>query len=167
MTTIQIQNLTSIPAIDDGDVLPIVDVSDGTTYKTTRSNLGRIKVASTSLTSSQIKALQASPVALLSPLGSEKIIQPLGFAMYYTYGTAAYTITGGATLVFTVGIKTAATISQSFLTASVDEYAYAPVVSWTGTKSNFDNTALYIQSSTTPPATGDGTMTVTTWYLVA
>lgn len=124
------------------------------------------------LTSTNILNMYATPVLVLAAPGAALTYQVYGFAINYTYSTAAYAAGGNVTLQFgntahaAAGVMTN-TMANTVFNSATNTYAYATGsgVIVTGTQA-YINTALYISNASGAFTTGSGTASLTIYYQV-
>lgn len=131
-----------------------------------------ILVATPTLTSAQIKAINTSPPTLISAPGSGKIIFPLSCSAKFNYGgTNAFTLGGQINIVY--GIASAPIIMNAIFdvtamrgTASV----YGHIIMFTshGTAATCENAAMsaFAAADFTGNAAGNNTLTFYITYLI-
>jgi hypothetical protein len=116
--------------------------------------------------------MYATPVLVLAAPGAALTYQIYGFAINYTYSTAAYASGGNVTLQFGstahagAGVMTN-TIANTVFNSATNTYAYATGtgVIVTGTQA-YVNTAVYISNASGAFTTGSGTASLTIYYQV-
>lgn len=117
------------------------------------------------LTSAQVKALNATPITLVAAPGLLKAILVDAVYSTLTYVSAAYsTNAAGATLFYTdgSGTNTGITLTQAYLQSSATAQAY--VRGAATSHSPTVNAAIVIKASTTDPTTGDSPIKIRTYY---
>ena len=125
--------------------------------------------ASLSLTTGQIKALNATPLTIVNAPGANKFIQVLHAWGKLTFNSAAYATNLQLDVVYGTVAAIAAKFHTSFLgCTSGTVIKQAAVDQSTGTTASdiAANTALKLQVESGDPATGSGTATVYVTYMV-
>ncbi len=140
-----------------------------------------IRVTSKNITSAQLKALDATPITLLAAPGGHVLYIVTAMALHYRFVTTAYsedvrfalrvfygsTIAGAGDLLVPLGQSGNGALFQQ----TADTYVVTPDIGSTDTlaadtmfaATAIENLPLKI-GLTSPLTTGDGTLTVTTWY---
>lgn len=163
--------------IGNGTDYTVASITAGTGITVTNGS-GSITIATAStileatltLTSGQIKALNSTPLTIVSAPGVGKYIQVVCVSGEYTAVSAAYTTNtllqitaSGATLVQAQNANLLlSTVSRNFV---FDLVTGSATGSTTATQL-LDNTALVVNVATGNPAVGDGTMKLKVFYRV-
>ena len=137
------------PPVPDPAPVPVVDDdadsyvvygfgSDDTPTITTGGNAGAVRIgtvglysATTTLTTAQVNALRAAPIALVASQGANTIIELVSAVITYDYATAGFTVGADEDLVIEYADGTDATASietDGFLTETDDEVRFYPNV---------------------------------------
>lgn len=128
----------------------------------------------TNLTSAQVKALKATPIALTAAPGADKFIQLLGATLTLDYGSNAFTESSDDLVIEyeTSGVDaTAAITSNGFLTATADTLAVAVPAAIAGAATaSFKGKKLMLNNSGDGEIAGnaanDSQLTVAVTYVV-
>jgi len=122
-----------------------------------------IYVAEASLTSAQIKALNTTPVEMVSAPGAGKVLEFAGATFIFDYGTTQYT-SGGAVVLEeeTSGTDLSGTVAAAVVQAAADSITTMIPVAATMTA----NKGIMITCATGDFATGDGVARIKVAYRV-
>ncbi len=133
-------------------------------------------VSSTVLTSTQIKALRATPITLIAAQGSGNAIWLLGIITKFTYGgTNVFVAAAGQTIgvyyVGTAGLQVYTALFNAALTGSSSSYTQVPIVNSGGNATTiFENQAVVAANTVATEITGnaanDNTITINLLYKV-
>lgn len=135
--------------------------SDGTNWTSSAPSAGAILTAEVKLTSAQIKALHATPIAIVATPGSGKVIMVVNAIGRFTYGgTNAFT--AGASQSIDVNLGTAAAgkyftlLANVNVTSTTSGYCYnAPSVTLLGATASFENQPLNLYNPVATEITGN------------
>ena len=133
-TTQYVSNDTKWRNTTSGDVFICVDAGAGTWEKIhdeSESTLGDIKIADKIITTGQVLALNATPIAVLAAVGSGVYPVFLGAYVLLDYNSAAYADDAGEDLVFTQ-LSAGAEVSHTVDGSEFDGTADACI--WVGPK---------------------------------
>ncbi len=126
------------------------------------------QMATVSLTTAQLLALNATPISLVAATGANTMIVVDRVCLQYTYLTTAFTVPGGAQFTFTIGGIAAAT--QVAAAGLVDQTVNKIITSQGGlavnTVSTLTNAPLLLTNTIGALTNGLGSMTATVWYTV-
>jgi len=145
--------------------------SDGTNWVSSAAAGGSVLVATGTLTSSQIKAINSSPIALVAAQGAGKAIIPLQLVVKLNYGSNVFVAGSGQQIRLCYGTSIIATaVSNSIITASSNRMGYSNAFSYTdNAASSTQNVALNFyttDSAITGNASNDSTITWELLYIV-
>lgn len=130
------------------------------------------------ISSAQLLAIFATPIALIAAPGVGFFIYPHKIVMRFIGGGVAYTDAGGGAISFGVGGLSVALASNAIILVTVSPNRRQQVLDWaaaavgvgvTGTAANpptEDNAPLNMSKATGSPLAGTGTMHLTTYYTV-
>lgn len=126
------------------------------------------QVAIVSLTSTQLLALNATPVALVAATGANTMIVVDRVVLEYNYLTTAYTVPGGSQFTFTIG---GVAVATQVAAAGLADQTVNKIIGTAGvlpvtTVSTLTNAALNITNTVGALTNGLGSMTATVWYTV-
>jgi hypothetical protein len=126
-----------------------------------------------SLTSGQILTLKTVPVEIVAAPGAGKIIVPVRVAAAYTHVSAAYTHDGEAFRFGNAALDVGSSAYLASLAGSIVTEAFSQVgIADMDYKGVWPSAQLLNQALTmyypgaSNPAAGNGTMSVTVWYMV-
>jgi hypothetical protein len=128
--------------------------------------------ATISLSPAQLSALHGSPVQLVPAPGTAQVIVPLGAMVVYRPGSAAYAVDNGSHLSIYEGAtsNSIGQISAVSLTGQPGPQAYMALgLNGVGAaQATLENAPLLVQNdSETEWSSGNGTVTITVYYIVA
>ena len=126
--------------------------------------------ATVALTSPNILALDGTPITLVAAQGSGFTIIPLHILITFTGGSAAYTDAGGA-VSFAVGSLSQALASNAIFLTTTSPNVNVEVLNFAATATagnppSCDNAPLTISKITNNFAAGNGTASITVFYIV-
>jgi hypothetical protein len=127
------------------------------------------------IAATDITGIYGTPKVILAAPGANFAYQIFGFAINYTFGTAAYTGGGNVTLQYGATVHAGAgvitnTIASTIFTSATNTYGYATGsgVVVTGTEA-YVNTAVYVSNASgafVNPGTATGTANLTVYYQI-
>lgn len=132
----------------------------------TKKGYGDVITDTVTLTTAEVKALYASPKALVPAPGAGKVVDLLSAALFLDYNSATYDTQGALTIqTTTTGTAQSDQIAAAaFLFKTADAYAGLQVLS---AERQLDvNEGLSLACATANPATGDSPVTVKISYRI-
>lgn len=146
--------------------------SDGTNWLSSSAPSGSVSVATGTLTSSQIKSINSSAVALVAAQGAGKAIIPLQLIIKLNYGSNVFVAGSGQQirLYYGTSILLGTAVGNSVITSSSNRMAYTSAFTYTdNAASSTQNVALNFyttDSAITGNASNDSTITWQLMYVV-
>lgn len=146
--------------------------SDGTNWLSSAAPSGSVSVATGTLTSSQIKSINSSAVALVAAQGVGKAIIPLQLIIKLNYGSNVFVAGSGQQirLYYGTSILLGTAVGNSVITSSSNRMAYTSAFTYTdNAASSTQNVALNFyttDSAITGNASNDSTITWQLMYVV-
>ena len=122
-------------------------------------------VATVSLSSAQILALNTTPIQLVAAPGANKMIVVSVVAFYYDHNTTAYATNTTLHLRYASAASSGITLGN-FITQTQDVIATQTGNLFTSAPNAFINQALNITVDTGNPTAGDGTLVVKVYYRI-
>lgn len=121
------------------------------------------------ISSAGILNLFTTPLTLIgAPVGGNKLIRVISAAVLYKYGTTAYTIGGGTTIIEYAGLGSnlATGIETILTTAASDRLTITGGISSSGNEPSKQDVAVVLRQTVQNPADGDGTLKIDLLYTI-
>jgi len=128
--------------------------------------IGAVLTETIALTTTQVKALFASPAELVAAPGAGKVVDLISAVLFLDYASATYDTQGTLTIqTGTTGTAQSDAIADSaFLYKTADQYTGVQVLS--AERTIDANESLVLSCATANPATGDSPVTVKVSYRI-